>query len=146
MEENKGMVTMMGNPLTLLGKLVKVGDVAPEFTALANDLQPVKLSDFKGKIKVISSIPSIDTGVCAMQTRRFNQEATQLKEVVILSISCDLPFALGRFCGAEGIDKVHTLSDHLNTDFGLKYGFQYGVKFFSDMSASGVIEKLTKAV
>ncbi|MEG2178121.1 MAG: thiol peroxidase [Bacteroidales bacterium] len=123
MEENKGMVTMMGNPLTLLGKLVKVGDVAPEFTALANDLQPVKLSDFKGKIKVISSIPSIDTGVCAMQTRRFNQEATQLKEVVILSISCDLPFALGRFCGAEGIDKVHTLSDHLNTDFGLKYGF-----------------------
>ncbi|MEG2336487.1 MAG: thiol peroxidase, partial [Bacteroidales bacterium] len=92
-------------------------------TALANDLQPVKLSDFKGKIKVISSIPSIDTGVCAMQTRRFNQEATQLKEVVILSISCDLPFALGRFCGAEGIDKVHTLSDHLNTDFGLKYGF-----------------------
>lgn len=117
------MVTMMGNPLTLEGKLVKVGDTAPDFVALANDLQPVKLSDFKGKIVVISSIPSIDTGVCAMQTRRFNQEATNLKDVVILSISCDLPFALGRFCGAEGIDNVRTLSDHKDTDFGLKYGF-----------------------
>lgn len=123
MEENKNMVTMMGNPLTLEGKLVKVGDTAPDFVALANDLQPVKLSDFKGKIVVISSIPSIDTGVCAMQTRRFNQEATNLKDVVILSISCDLPFALGRFCGAEGIDNVRTLSDHKDTDFGLKYGF-----------------------
>lgn len=123
MEERKGMVTMQGGALTLCGPEIKVGDVAPDFTVLDASLKPVKLSDFKGKVKVISTIPSIDTGVCAMQTRRFNQEAAALDGVAILTISCDLPFALGRFCGAEGIDKVLTLSDHKETDFGLKYGF-----------------------
>lgn len=123
MEERKGVVTMQGNALTLCGPEIKVGATAPDFTVLDATLKPVKLSDYNGKVKIISTIPSIDTGVCAMQTRRFNQEATALEDVVILTISCDLPFALGRFCGAEGIDKVITLSDHKDTDFGLKYGF-----------------------
>ncbi|MDE7149227.1 MAG: thiol peroxidase [Bacteroidales bacterium] len=123
MEERKGVVSMQGNALTLCGPELKVGATAPDFTVLDAALQPVRLSDFKGQIKVISTIPSIDTGVCAMQTRRFNQEAAELEGVAILTVSCDLPFALGRFCGAEGIDKVKTLSDHMATEFGLKYGF-----------------------
>ena len=121
--ERKGVVSMQGNALTLCGPEIKVGDTAPDFTVLDANLQPVKLSDFKGKVRVISTIPSIDTEVCALQTRRFNQEAAALKDVEILTISCDLPFALGRFCGAEGIDKIKTLSDHKETEFGLKYGF-----------------------
>ncbi len=123
MKMNPGVTTFLGNPLTLLGEMIKVGDKAPAFTALASDLKPVASGDFAGKVKIISSVPSIDTGVCAAQTRRFNVEATNLANVVILTISCDLPFALGRFCAAEGIDKVITLSDHKDTDFGLKYGF-----------------------
>ena len=123
MEKHSGMITFGGNPLTLAGELVKVGDKAKDFTVLANDLQPHKLSDYDGKIRIISVVPSVDTGVCAAQTRRFNVEAAKLDDVVILTISCDLPFTLGRFCAAEGIDKVITLSDHKDTDFGLKYGF-----------------------
>jgi thioredoxin-dependent peroxiredoxin len=123
MKKNEGVITFAGNPLTLLGEMVKAGDRAQDFTVLANDLKPVRLSDHKGKVIIISSVPSVDTGVCAAQTRRFNEEAAKLGDVVILTISCDLPFALGRFCGAEGIDKVITLSDHKDTDFGLKYGF-----------------------
>ena len=120
MEKHTGMITFGGNPLTLAGELVKVGDKAKDFTVLANDLHPHKLSDYDGKIKIISVVPSVDTGICAAQTRRFNEEAAKLEDVIILTISCDLPFALGRFCAAEGIDKVVTLSDHKETDFGLK--------------------------
>lgn len=123
MEKNTGIITFMGNPLTLVGPMVKKGDKAKDFTALNNELHPVKLSDYAGKIKVISVVPSIDTGICETQTRTFNKEAANLGDVAILTISCDLPFALGRFCGAHGIDKVVTLSDHKDTDFGLKYGF-----------------------
>ncbi|MEI6852212.1 MAG: thiol peroxidase [Bacteroidota bacterium] len=123
MEKHTGMITFGGNPLTLTGALVKVGDKAKDFTVLANDLHPHKLSDYDGKIKIISVVPSVDTGICAAQTRRFNEEAAKMEDVIILTISCDLPFALGRFCAAEGIDKVVTLSDHKETDFGLKYGF-----------------------
>jgi thiol peroxidase len=123
MEKHTGMITFGGNPLTLTGELVKVGDKAKDFTVLANDLHPHKLSDYDGKIKIISVVPSVDTGICAAQTRRFNEEAAKMEDVIILTISCDLPFALGRFCAAEGIDKVVTLSDHKETDFGLKYGF-----------------------
>lgn len=123
MKKNTGIITFAGNPLTLLGEMIKPGDKAPDFTVSANDLKPVKLSDYQGKIRIISSVPSIDTGVCAAQTRRFNVEAAKLEDVVILTISADLPFALGRFCAAEGIDKVVTLSDHKATDFGVKYGF-----------------------
>lgn len=123
MEKRGNEVTMKGNPVTLMGPHLKVGDAAPEFTVLAPDMQPIKLSDFKGKIKVINSVPSIDTPVCDMQVRHFNKDAAQMGDVVILSVSVDLPFALARYCGANGIDAVKTTSDYRNLDFGTKYGF-----------------------
>ncbi len=124
MEKNNQQVSFGGNPVTLLGKEAKTGTRASEFTVVNADMKPVHSGDFQGKIKVLSVAPSVDTPVCAAQTRRFNQEAAMLSDnVVILSISMDLPFALKRFCGAEGIDKVETLSDHKEADFGKKYGF-----------------------
>ena len=123
MDERKGVVTFAGNPLTLLGSELKAGVQAPEFTLLANDLSPKKLSDYKGKALVISVVPSIDTGVCDAQTKRFNLEAAALGDnVQSLSISCDLPFAQARWCGAAGVSNLQTLSDHLNLNFGLAYG------------------------
>ena len=124
LKERKGIAAMNGAPLTLLGNEIKAGDVAPDFTVVDNGFAPVKLSDYKGKRVVISVFPSIDTGVCAMQTRTFNKKATSLDpDTVIISVSKDLPFALGRFCGAEGIDRVKTCSDFMNSEFGKKYGF-----------------------
>jgi thioredoxin-dependent peroxiredoxin len=123
MEKHTNMVTFGGNPVTLAGQLAKVGDIAKDFTVMSSDLKTHKLSDYAGKVKIITSILSVDTGVCKTETRRFNELAAKLENVVILAISCDLPFTLGRFCAAEGIDKVITLSDHRETDFGLKYGF-----------------------
>jgi thiol peroxidase len=123
MKERTGIITMKGNPLTLMGKEVKVGDAAPDFEVLDNNLSPVTLSSFRGKICVISSVPSLDTPVCDMETRRFNQEAGKLSaDVQILTISMDLPFAQKRWCGAAGVDKVVTLSDHRNASFGTAYG------------------------
>lgn len=123
MTERAGIITMKGNPLTLVGKELKVGDPAPDFEVLDNDLAPVKLSSFRGKICVISSVPSLDTPVCDMETRRFNEEAGKLgTDVVILTISMDLPFAQKRWCGAAGVDKVITLSDHREASFGKAYG------------------------
>ena len=117
-------ITMHGNQLTLAGNPIKVGDSAPDFTVNNKDLGEVKLSDFKGKTVILSIFPSIDTPVCATQTRIFNQKAVDLSDdVVVLTISKDLPFALARFCAAEGIDRVHTLSDYKANDFGNKYGF-----------------------
>lgn len=116
-------ITFKGNPVTVVGNSVKVGDSAPEFTVLANDLQPVTLADSKGKVRLISVVPSLDTGVCATQTRRFNEEAATLSEdVEILTVSVDLPFAQARWCGAEGIEAVQTLSDHKDLSFGNAYG------------------------
>jgi thioredoxin-dependent peroxiredoxin len=123
MIKRKNIVTIEGNPLTLVGPEIKVGDVAPDFTVLNQGLAPVKLSDVKGKKVLISVAPSIDTAVCASQTRKFNEEVAKLKDVVIYCISVDLPFALGRFCAAEGIDAVQTLSDHKDLNFGEQYGF-----------------------
>ena len=123
MKETTGKVTFKGNPVTLVGNEVSVGDKAPDFTALGASLEPVKLSDYEGKVVVIAAYPSIDTGVCQAQNRRFNAEASNLGDAVILSVSCDLPFAQSRFCAAEGLDKVVTLSDHKDVDFGTKYGF-----------------------
>ena len=108
-KETSGIVSMGKTPLTLLGNMVAIGDVAPNFTATDNNSKPVSLSDFAGKTVIISVFPSVDTKVCAMQTRRFNKE--------------DLPFALGRFCAAEGIDRIYTLSDYMHSEFGYKYGF-----------------------
>lgn len=123
MEERSGIITMKGNPLTLIGKEIKIGDPAPAFEVLANDLSSVKLSSYQGKICVISSVPSLDTPVCDMQTRRFNKEAAGLSaDVVILTISTDLPFAQKRWCGAAGVDKVVTLSDHRDVSFGKAFG------------------------
>lgn len=118
-------VTFKGNPVTLLGETVKVGDKAKDFTVLATDLSPVKLSDFAGKVVVISVVPSVDTGVCEMQTIRFNKEIANFSkdDVQLLTISLDLPFALGRFCADKGIENSLTVSDHKELDFGLKYGF-----------------------
>lgn len=113
-----------GNPLALAGNSIKVGDKAPEFTAVDNGLKPVKLSDFKGKVKLLSIFPSIDTGVCSMQTHKFNKEAGSFGDkVAFIAISVDLPFALKRFCGAEGINNLTTLSDYKDVDFGTKYGY-----------------------
>jgi thiol peroxidase len=117
-------ITFRGEPVTITGNETKAGQTAPDFTLTGVTLEPVKLSDFKDKIKIISVFPSIDTGVCALQTKRFNKEAAKLgDDIVILCISKDLPFAQSRFCGAEGIENVITLSDYKDNDFGEKYGF-----------------------
>lgn len=116
-------ITFKGNPVTVQGDKVKVGDKAPNFTVLSNDLEPVTLADSAGKVRLISVVPSLDTGVCAAQTRKFNEEAAALGDnVEILTISVDLPFAQARWCGAEGIDAVQTLSDHKDLSFGNAYG------------------------
>ncbi len=122
--EVKGKAFRGDIAFTLLGKSIEVGDIAPDFTVTDNNLGEVHLSDFKGKTVILSIFPSIDTEVCATQTRAFNKRATSLSDdVVILTLSKDLPFALKRFCAAEGIKNVHTLSDYKSNDFGLKYGF-----------------------
>lgn len=123
MEEKSGAVTLHGNPFTLLGNPLKVGDPAPDVTLLDNELNPVSLNDFKGKVCIVSAVPSLDTPTCDMETRRFNSEAAELSEaIVILTVSTDLPFAQKRWCGAAGIDKVTTLSDHREAAFGKAYG------------------------
>jgi len=123
MEERKGAVTLRGNPLTLIGDEIKAGAKAPDVELLDNDLKPVRISAFKGKVVVVSSVPSLDTPVCDMETRRFNAEAAKLGEnVAILTVSTDLPFAQKRWCGGAGVDRVRTLSDHRETAFGKAYG------------------------
>ncbi len=123
MAETNGLITMRGTPLTLLGNRLQVGDQAPEAQILDNNLAPVDLSSYKGKVLLISSVPSLDTPVCDMETRRFNTEASNLgPDVAILTISMDLPFAQKRWCGAAGVDRVTTLSDHREASFGLAYG------------------------
>jgi thioredoxin-dependent peroxiredoxin len=123
MEERSSVITINGNPLTLLGPELKVGDEAPDFEVVDNSLKPVRLSDFKDKICLIASVPSLDTPVCDLETRRFNNEAARLNtNIQILTISMDLPFAQKRWCGAAGVDKVTTLSDHKDASFGTGYG------------------------
>ena len=122
-EERKGAITFKGNPLTLLGPELKKGDKAPNFKLLANDLSEVSLESFKGKTRLISVVPSLDTPVCDMQTKRFNEEASRLpSDVVVLTVSADLPFAQSRWCGAAHVDKVKCLSDHREAAFGKAYG------------------------
>lgn len=123
MAEQKGLITFKGNPLTLVGNQVKVGQKAPEFVGIDNDLSPVKFSSYLGKVCIISSVVSLDTPVCDLQTRKFNEEASRLgPNVVILTISMDLPFAQKRWCGAAGVNKLQTLSDHRDASFGMAYG------------------------
>jgi thiol peroxidase len=123
MEEQKRTVTMKGNPLTLVGNGVNVGQPAPDFEVIANDMSTVKLSSFKGKVCIICSVPSLDTSVCDKETRRFNEEAGKLGSgVVVLTISMDLPFAQKRWCGAAGANNVQTLSDYREASFGTAFG------------------------
>ena len=123
MQERKGVITFKGNPMTLLGPEIKVGDKAPDFRVVDTGLAPVTLADFKGKVKIISAVPSLDTPTCDTETRRFNQEAANLPgNVVILTVSLDLPFAQKRWCAAAGIDKVKTLSDYQDRSFASAYG------------------------
>lgn len=123
MSERTGVITFQGNPLTLVGPEIKVGDIAPDFTVAANDLSPATLADYAGKVLIIAAVPSLDTPVCDMETRRFNTEAAALgDDVKILTVSMDLPFAQARWCGAAGVEAVQTLSDHAGASFGEKWG------------------------
>jgi thiol peroxidase len=115
-------ITFKGNLVTLLGNEAKVGEKAPDFKVLANDMSEVTLADSNGQVRLISVVPSIDTGVCDAQTRRFNEEASKLGNVKILTVSVDLPFAQKRWCAAAGIENVQTVSDHRDLSFGEAYG------------------------
>ena len=123
MSERTGLVTFGGKPVTLTGNAIKVGDKAPDFTGVNQSLETVSLSSFAGKTVVIAVYPSIDTGVCQKQNRKFNELASSMNDVVVLSVSEDLPFAQKRFCAAEGLDNIITLSDHREREFGEKYGY-----------------------
>jgi thiol peroxidase len=123
MPERTGITAFKGNPHTLLGNELIAGQQAPDATVLDNDLQPVSISSLRGKKLIIASVPSLDTPVCDTEVRRFNQEASALGgDVEVLTISMDLPFAQKRWCGAAGIDRVRTLSDHRDASFGGAYG------------------------
>ena len=123
MKKQSGLVTMKGKALILLGDKVKVGDKAPDFEAIASDLSTVKFSSFHGKVCIISSVPSLDTSVCAMETRRFNEQASRLgSDVLTLTISMDLPFAQDRWCIAADVENVRTFSDHRSGSFGEAFG------------------------
>jgi len=122
-QERTGLVTSKGNPVTLLGREVKVGQPAPDVELTANDLSTVKLSSFKGKVCIIASVPSLETSVCDTETRRFNEAASKMgDDVAVLAVSMDLPLAQARWCGAAGIKNVQTLSDHRDAAFGASYG------------------------
>ena len=124
-EERTGEVTMKGNPLTLLGPRIEANEDAPEFTALKNLTTPTSLSETNGKVRILLSVPSLDTPVCSLETRRFSQEAGGLgDDVVVQVVSIDTPFAMSRWCGAEGVTNVQTLSDFKDRDFGKKYGVE----------------------
>ncbi|MGM1046926.1 MAG: thiol peroxidase [Bacillota bacterium] len=143
-QERTGVATFKGNPLTLIGPELQVGDTAPDFTVSKNLLEDVSLKDFAGKIKLISVVPSLDTGVCDAQTRRFNEEAAGLgDDVIILTVSADLPFAQARWCGAAGVDRVITLSDYKSRSFGQAYGVLIK-EFQLDMRSIFVVDQNDK--
>lgn len=140
-QERTGVATLKGGPITLVGNEVKVGDKAPDFKVNKSLVEEATLADYAGKVKLISVVPSLDTGVCDAQTRRFNEEAAKLGDnVVVLTVSVDLPFAQSRWCGAAGIDKVVTLSDYKTHSFGLAYGV-FIKELHLDMRSIFVIDK-----
>jgi thiol peroxidase len=123
MEERKGEVTVQGNPVTLIGPKLEIGQIAPDFSLIDNDMKPITREQFKGKILVLLSVPSLDTPVCDLEVRKFNKEAANLDEdVTVLVVSMDLPFAQKRWCGAAGVARVITASDHRDASFGKAYG------------------------
>ncbi|MBM7565468.1 thiol peroxidase [Paenibacillus sacheonensis] len=139
-QERTGVSTFKGNPLTLIGPELQVGSQAPDFQLNKSLVDVVSLKDYAGKVKLVSVVPSIDTGVCDAQTRRFNEEASKFGDnVVILTVSVDLPFAQARWCGAAGVDRVVLLSDYKNNNFGEAYGVLIK-EFQLDMRAIFVID------
>ena len=120
--ERAGATTMKGNPMTLVGPELKPGDAAPDFSVVDGGLKTVTLKDTGNQVRIISVIPSLDTPVCDAQTKRFNEEASKLPGVAIITVSMDLPFAQKRWCGAFAVDKVKMLSDHKDASFGTNYG------------------------
>ncbi|MDP1716646.1 MAG: thiol peroxidase [Burkholderiales bacterium] len=132
-------VTLAGNPISVAGNFPKKGDTAPDFTLTAKDLKEVGLKDFAGKRKVLNIVPSLDTPVCAKSTRVFNEKAGSLGNTVVLVIAADLPFAMGRFCGAEGLENVITLSTFRNRDFHGKYGVDIADGPLRGLTARGVV-------
>ena len=123
MGERAGVITMKGQPLTIMGAEVKVGDPAPDFEVTDNDLATFRFSSLKGQVCLIASVPSLDTPVCDLETRRFNDDAANLsQDIQLMTISMDLPFAQKRWCGAAGVERVKTYSDHRLASFGLAYG------------------------
>ena len=122
-QERSGAVTFKGGPVTLIGPELKVGEKAPDFSIVNNAMQPVSLKDSAGKTRILSVVPSLDTPVCQIQTKRFNEAASKLPDnIVVYAVSVDLPFAQKRFCGAEGADKITALSDYKHRTFGESYG------------------------
>ena len=123
MGERTGVITMKGQPLTLVGPELQVGAPAPDFEVAANDLSPFQFSSLKGQVCLIASVPSLDTPVCDLETRRFNDDAANLsQDIQLMTISMDLPFAQKRWCGAAGVERLMTYSDHRLASFGLAYG------------------------
>jgi thiol peroxidase len=123
-DERRGLLKLAGKDVVILGSDLNIGDQAPEFEAVANDWEPVRvLAQSRGKVRIIAAVPSLETAVCDRETRTFNQAASDLDEnIMIITVSTDLPFTQARWCGAAGIERVLVVSDHLSTDFGLKYG------------------------
>lgn len=124
MANRAGLVTFKGNPIHISGPGVKVGDAAPDFTAVSQDLKTCSLGDFKGKTVILSSVPSLDTGICDLQTKRFNKEAGELAGVAIVTISRDLPFAQKRWCGAVDARSITVVSDFRDRSFGRNWGLE----------------------
>ncbi len=122
-QERMNAATFKGGPLTLIGPELKAGDKAPDFKLIDTGLKPVTLADSKGKTRLFSVVPSIDTPVCDLQTKRFNQEASKFPaNVAVITVSMDLPFAQGRWCGLSGAEKIQMLSDYRERAFGQAYG------------------------
>ncbi len=116
------MTTFLGKPVTLVGQQLQIGETVPDFTLTTTDLAQKSLSDFAGKKKVISVIPSIDTGICSTQTRTFNKELSDMEDSVVITVSADLPFAQARWCGVEGLEHAVMMSDYYDNTFGKTYG------------------------
>lgn len=132
-------ITLKGNSVKTVGKLPKVGKKAPKFKLVKSDLSIAKLKDYKGSKLILNITPSIDTGVCAQSVREFNKRATALENTKVLYISKDLPFAQARFCGAEGIENVETLSDFAKGNFGKKYGVTFKTGPMKDLLSRAVV-------
>ena len=138
-ESNKQAVTLKGTPITLFGTFPSVGDIAPPFTLVSKDLKDVALKEFTGKRKVLNIVPSLDTAVCATSTRKFNEAASNLANTVVLVISADLPFAMSRFCVAEGLENVITLSLMRGRDFMRNYGVKIADSALAGVCARAVL-------